>query len=262
MPLELLEEHSTIASLSGRLAGELSPGSTSPTRVPRVSDRIDYRALSDVRSSIFERFLRALIAVVVRITSVVDVGGREDVPESGALLFACNHLHILDALWLATALPRRTIFLVAEEFRHNLLVAPLLNVGRVIYIARGKADHVALGQALDLLGAGGALAVAPEGKLSRTGGLLKGRSGIALLASRSGAPVIPVALSGQERALASWRRFRRVAVHVRFGAPVVIPAGPAAPHELEQYADRIMRALAQILPARYRGVYGAPDDVR
>jgi 1-acyl-sn-glycerol-3-phosphate acyltransferase len=168
-------------------------------------------------------------------------------------------MHILDAVWMLAVLPRRTILLVAEEFERKPVVGWLLNAGRVIYISRGTADRAALAQALQVLRHGGALAVAPEGKLSRTGGLLKAHTGIAYLATHSGVSVTPAVLWGQDRAWSTWRRLRRVRLDVRFGSPVRVPFGPAGPRELRRYTDDIMRSLANLLPPAYQGVYRTPS---
>jgi 1-acyl-sn-glycerol-3-phosphate acyltransferase len=109
-----------------------------------------------------------------------------------------------------------------------------------------------------VLRAGGIVGVAPEGKLSRTGGLIKGHSGIAYLSGQSGASVIPVATFGQERAGRSWLRLSRVHVTVRVGEPIAPPGWPAKAAVLERHTDTIMRALARLLPSAYRGIY---DDL-
>ena len=121
-----------------------------------------------------------------------------------------------------------------------------------------------MNQALELLRAGGAVAVAPEGTRSRTGGLQQGRDGAVYLASRTGAAIIPVAAWGQERAFDAWRRLRRPEIHVRIGEPILLPPGAerARTAELHGYTDELMLTLARMLPEQYRGVYAdrAGDD--
>jgi 1-acyl-sn-glycerol-3-phosphate acyltransferase len=251
LPPDVALARATIASLADRLSDRSRPASAS-TPSWRASDHVDYDALDYSRSPLVERLIKAAVRLIVRATSVVEVQGRERVPARGPVLLAGNHLHILDALWMTAVLPRRTIFLVAEEFQDKPVVGRLLNAGRAIYIARGKADRDALDRALAVLRGGGALAVAPEGRLSRTGGLIKGQSGIAYLSSQSGVPVLPVVGYGQERAGASWRRLTRVRVHIRFGRLVPVPTGPASPGELERYTDHEVAcaAFAAALPGR------------
>jgi 1-acyl-sn-glycerol-3-phosphate acyltransferase len=248
IPPDLLVEHPTIDSLAERLAG----GQPAPLRPPR-SDRPD-----GDRPGRGERAVRLLARAAVRASSIVEIEGCERIPAAGPALFAVNHLHILDALWMSAVLPPRTRFLVAEEYRTRFVVGRLLDAGRVIYIARGRADREALERAVAVVRGGGAVAIAPEGRLSRTGGLIKGQSGVAYLSSQSGVPVIPVVAYGQERAGASWTGLSRVRVRVLIGDPIGAPVCPATAHELERHAARIMKALARLLPPAYRGMYGEP----
>lgn len=250
IPPDLLVEHPTIDALAERLAADHPE--PQPSRPPR-SDRPD-----DDRPRWGERAVRFLARCAVRASSIVEVEGRERIPAVGPALFAVNHLHILDALWMSTVLPSRTRFLVAEEFRTKPVVGRLLAAGRVIYIARGRADREALERAVAVVRGGGAVAVAPEGRLSPTGGLITGQSGVAYLSSQSGVPVIPVVAYGQERAGASWMRLSRVRVRVRIGDPIGAPVCPTTARDLEHHAAGIMRALARLLPPAYRGIYSEP----
>jgi 1-acyl-sn-glycerol-3-phosphate acyltransferase len=254
---DVLLARATIGALADRFAGPvaLRPVHHRVTMRHRSSDAIDYTALDYRAAPRFERFAKAVIRGLVRVTTVLHAEGVEYLPGEGPVLLASNHLHILDAVWMLAVFRRRTILLVAEEFERKPFVGRLLTAGRVIYISRGSADRGALEQALTVLAQGGALAVAPEGKLSRTGGLIRAHSGIAFLATQSGVPVTPAVIWGQHRAWSSWVRFRRVRIDIRFGAPIRLPQGPAGHRELRRHTDDIMHALARLLPDAYQGVY-------
>jgi 1-acyl-sn-glycerol-3-phosphate acyltransferase len=249
IPPDVLAEHPTIDAL----AAYLWDGHVEPERSRPRSDRPD-----DDPAGRGERAVRLLARWAVRASSILDVVGAERIPATGPALFAVNHLHILDALWMSVVLPSRTRFLVAEEFRTRPVVGRLLDAGRVIYIARGRADREALERAIAVLHGAGAIAIAPEGRLSSTGGLIKGQSGVAFLSSRSGVPVIPVAAYGQERAGVSWTRLSRLRVCVRVGEPIAAPAYAATRHDLDRHTAGIMAALARLLPPAYRGIYSEP----
>lgn len=256
VPDDLMIDHASIQTLADRLAGAKEGEPAAPSR---ASDAIDYSALDYERIATAERLIRRATNAAVRATTVLDVEGMDRIPRQGPALLACNHLHILDVLWMATVLPRRAIFLVAEEFERKPVVGALLNTAQPIYIARGRADRRAIEQALAVLSAGGALVVAPEGKLSRTGGLIEGQSGIAYIASRSGVPVLPAVLYGQERAGRCWQRLSRVTVHARVGSPLAPPPSGSTANALDDYTTDVMRGLARILPPAYQGVYRLPD---
>ncbi|HEX6862820.1 MAG TPA: lysophospholipid acyltransferase family protein, partial [Thermoanaerobaculia bacterium] len=168
---------------------------------------------------------------------------------------------------LAAMLPRRSAYLAADKWRRNPWTGWLLRrLGETIFVARGEADEEAIGGALEVLRRGGCLALSPEGTRSRTGGLLRGKTGVAYLATRAPAPILPVAAFGQEQAARYWVRLRRVPIRVRIGAPIALPPGAPA-HDLRRLADQVMVTLAGLLPESYRGVYagaltGDPDDVR
>ena len=123
-----------------------------------------------------------------------------------------------------------------------------------MYIRRGEGDEDALTRGLAVLRAGGAILIAPEGKRS-PGGLRRGNTGAAYLATRAGVPVVPVAAWGQEDFTSSWRRLRRAPVRLHFGPPLDFPVGPLSGQELLEHSERIMLAIARMLPPEYRGVY-------
>jgi 1-acyl-sn-glycerol-3-phosphate acyltransferase len=203
------------------------------------------------------RFLQRLLWAVAHVIARVDVTGFEHVPLSGPLIVSCNHLHSLDIPVVGVVVPRWQAVFAADKYRGKLGGWFMEHVTRVVYVARGEADREAMKWALEVLRSGGALAVAPEGTRSRTGGLQAGRGGAAYLASRTGAIIIPVAAWGQEQALGAWRRLRRPEIHIRIGEPIRLPAGAERAHtaELQGYTDELMMTLAAMLPEKYRGVY-------
>ena len=254
LPETLFRPELSIAAISRLVVGGPASQRIDERRAPVGPDysSLDYGAWTRP-----QRVVLALARGVARFLTVRDVGGLDRVPKTGAVIFAVNHLHILDALWFFTILPRRTVFVVASEFRRRPVVGTLLGIGQAIFVARGAGDRDAIRKAVDVLRGGGAVGIAPEGRLSRTGGLMPAQPGVARLAAEGVASVVPIAMSGQERLWRHWVRGRRVPIRVRFGAPIPPPAGPATAKALEEYADRTMRALAAELPPAYRGAYGA-----
>ncbi len=266
LPADGFREGMTILDI-GRMAEGTAghaPAPPAPAAPP-----IDYRALDYSRWDPAQRALQRLCALLVRAAYRVEVEAIERAAAAGPLILASNHLHILDALLLFSVLPRRTVFLAAEEFRRRPVVGWLLRLGHTIFVTRGAGDRAAIDRAQLVLDSGGCVAIAPEGRLSRTGGLLRGLSGVARLATGSGAPVVPVAMYGQEHPAAGWARARRPHVHIVFAEPVTLSRTRATARELDEATDTIMTALARALPPRYRGYYreaaqdpGAPSRRR
>jgi len=118
-------------------------------------------------------------------------------------------------------------------------------------------DRQALRACLDVLEKGEVLALAPEGTRSRKHALQRAKPGIAYLATRTGAFIVPVSVWGVER-IGDWRRLIRPACHVVIGAPFRLPevVGRATAAQLQHFADLIMLRLGLALPVSYRGVYG------
>jgi len=164
-----------------------------------------------------------------------------------------------DAPVLLKMAERRTVMFAADELRGNPWIHWTLHkIWDAIYLKRGEGDTVALEQAMAVLRGGGMLGVGPEGHRSR-GGLRRGLTGVAHLAYRSGAPILPVAVFGQER-ISLTRPLSRARVQVRIGEPIRVPGGEATALALRAYTDRVMVAIARMLPAEYRGFYAAAAD--
>jgi len=217
---------------------------------------IDYAQIDYSQWTLRQRAFRAVVLLIIRTLTRMRVEGEEHIPTSGPFVLAPNHIHLFDIPVIFANLPRRTVVFAADKWQKVPFFGWLLrSFGNAIYVHRGEPDRRALGQALDVLRAGGVLGLAPEGTRSRTGGLQKGRTGVVYLASRGNAPILPVVAFGQEKAFACWLRLRRVPITVRFGEVIHLPPGRYRAADLDAHTDNLMMTLARMLPAQYRGVY-------
>jgi 1-acyl-sn-glycerol-3-phosphate acyltransferase len=208
--------------------------------------------------SLVQRVARRSISLAFRTLTAVRVEGLEHLPAEGPFVLAVNHLSMMDVPLALVVLPRPAVMLAADYLRDSRFMNWFLgDLGHAIFVARGAADRPALDRAIEVLRAGGVLALAPEGTRSRTGSLGPGRTGAAYLATETGAPVVPLVAWGQERLVDSWKRLQRPRIQVRVGRPLRLPKGPASPARLREYSDQIMHALAAALPEEYRGVYAS-----
>jgi 1-acyl-sn-glycerol-3-phosphate acyltransferase len=210
------------------------------------------------------RFAYWFVRAFFRIMSRLDVQGREHIPLEGPLIVAANHMHVLDLPVVFAVVPRRQTVFAADKWRGKFAGWLMQSFANAIFVERGEPDRQAIGKALEIVKNGGALGVAPEGTRSRTGGLIEGKPGTVYLASRSGAPILPVVVWGQEKAMRAWARFRRPDIHVRIAPPMHLPSGAehARATELASYTDQLMMTLARMLPAEYRGVYANRIDTQ
>lgn len=202
------------------------------------------------------RFLKWLLSTFMRLAYDYRVTGQENVPRGGPMILAVNHLHLFDPLATAPAVPRQIVTLAAAKWQGNALVGWFLRSAGSIFVRRGEVDRQALRACLEVLGKGEALAIAPEGTRSRVGALQRAKPGIAYLATRANAPIVPVAVWGVER-FREWRHLRRPACHVAIGKPFRLPQVEDRPSTdtLQHYADLVMLRIGLQLPPEYRGVY-------
>jgi 1-acyl-sn-glycerol-3-phosphate acyltransferase len=169
-----------------------------------------------------------------------------------------NHINFLDAPLLYTFLLPRPVFGLAKiEAWDNPFQRFLGNLWDAIPLNRGEADVGALREATKRLEEGQILVLAPEGTRSGHGRLLKGLAGVAFLALRTGAPLLPVAHYGGEVFWSNLKRLRRTDFHIVVGQPFELDTrGVRVTGEVrQQMTDEIMYQIAALLPVQYRGVY-------
>lgn len=196
------------------------------------------------------------------------VTGLEHVPQTGAFIVAANHANYLDGVVLGAALPRKIVFLVMPRVYRATPLHPYFHrqVGS-IPIELARPDPGAIRRTLRVLEHGGVVGIFPEGPLGRSGRLVRGQPGVALVALRSGVPVVPAAIIGTARALRDrrWHIPRRVPLHVRFGRPLrFLRQGrrPLTQTVREDVTGRIMAEIAGMLPDEQRLLAPGPMGIR
>jgi len=199
---------------------------------------------------------RSVLAPLARLIYRPAIEGRENIPRTGPLLLASNHLSFIDSFVIPLAAPRRVVFLAKSEYftgpgLGGLGTRWLFTALGAIPVQRGRlgAAQEALDSALEVLQAGLAFGIYPEGTRSRDGRLYRGRTGVAWLAMTAGCPVVPVALSGTQDIQPVGSRVPRIRrVSVRFGKPLDFShlqgsrPGPAR----REATDAIMAAIQEL----------------
>lgn len=199
-----------------------------------------------------------LAKILFQFLTRCEVTGRENIPRRGPLLLVFNHLSHWDPPLMMSLLPRRFTGLAVEGLRHVPVTGLLLAMAGVIWLHRGEYDRAALRRALQVLEEGGILTIAPEGRISKTGALERGKTGPAFLIRRADVPILPVAVTGTEKLLSELRRLRRPHLKVIIGPAFRLDEneqGRSRKESLQADADFIMQKLAVLLPPEYRGVY-------
>lgn len=209
---------------------------------------------------LYRRFIIAVdwlcMTVYVRKFEVV---GREHVPLDGPLILASNHLNNADPPAIALGVPRLPTYMAKREMISWPILGPAFKWFGAFPVRRGEADLSALRAATEVVKSGKMLVMFPEGTRSRTGGLTEGHSGTGLIALRTGAPILPVAVTGTEVIKWPWIFVKPLMVprvKVTIGEPFQLPPVDRINGESAKEAtDLIMRRIAALLPPEYRGVY-------
>lgn len=209
----------------------------------------------------FHRLANIALRVVLRILLKLEMRGLENVPATAALIVAINHTSFLDPLIAGAFLPRRTIPMAKIELFRKPLVGWIFPAYGAIPVRRGEIDRTAIRRSLEVLREGGALLMAPEGTRSRDGRLQPGRSGVAMLAVRTDATILPVAIWGVHAFWRNLSRLRRTEAHMVVGQPfrIAVEGRRVSREELDEITDELMYRLAELLPAEHRGAYSDPD---
>jgi len=200
------------------------------------------------------------IRFLVKKLTKFNVINQENIPEHGGVLLTTNHLSRLDTPLLLSITERTDLVaIVANTYQKKPFFKWILErVGTMVWMDREKTDFSAMRKALDHLRQGAIVGIAPEGTRSNEAvGLLEGKQGATLMASRALVPIVPVGIIGSDKINEHWLRFRRPPVTIRVGDPYLLPEFDQDNRQawLSRYTDEIMCRIAALLPQEYRGFY-------
>ncbi|MBN6056871.1 1-acyl-sn-glycerol-3-phosphate acyltransferase [Nonomuraea sp. RK-328] len=189
------------------------------------------------------------------------ISGAVHVPRTGPAILAANHLSVLDSFLLPALLPRPVTFVAKNEyFSGNPVAGWFMRLGNSLPIDRESA-HAAqtmLDAATEVLESGELFGIHPEGTRSPDGRLYRGKIGVAWLALRTGAPVLPVALSGTEKVLPVGAKVPRPArIGIKIGAPMTFEGSHANARDRRRVTDEIMAAIQRLSGQEYVPAYAA-----
>lgn len=202
------------------------------------------------------RFLLRTIGftVLVKLDPVI---GLENIPAEGPAILMMNHIGFVDPIMMVHVVPRDIVPLAKVEAYAYPVVGIFPRLWGVIPVQRDGADRHAVQMALEVLKAGEIVLVAPEG--TRGPALQPPREGAVYLASRSGAPIIPVAIENSDHfpSLPFLPRWRKPGAKITIGRPFRIRPSfrRARSVQLAQLAEEAMYVVAKMLPPERRGVY-------
>jgi 1-acyl-sn-glycerol-3-phosphate acyltransferase len=206
--------------------------------------------------------LKAVLTPLLRGGYRVHIEGRERVPRRGPVILAANHRSFMDSLFLPLVIPRRVTFVAKAEYFDSPRTAWFFRSAGQIPIRRegGSASEGALASATEVLEAGQVFGIYPEGTRTRDGYLHKGHTGVARLALRTGAPIVPVGLIGTDEVQATDAKMPRLfrPISIRFGEPIQ-PSRYASRDDdrlaLRAITDEVMFEIQQLSGYEYRDTY-------
>ncbi len=191
------------------------------------------------------------------------VTGRENIPRRGPAIFVGNHIHLFDSPLLWVTLGSRAKFMAKEEMFNSRITGYIMHTCGAFPVAKGRLDMKAFRRAMRTISRGQSLVIFPEGMRSKNKRLKLAFPGAALIATRSGAPIIPVVITGTENLRGIKWLWRRHRISVHMGPSFMLPPveGRLTKYKLAKLTDIIMESIAHLLPEEYHGQY-KPREVK
>ena len=206
--------------------------------------------------------LKAILTPLLRMLYRVRVEGRENLPTKGPVIIAANHRSFLDSIFIPLVVRRRVTFVAKAEYFDDPKTAWFFRAVGQIPIRRegGSAAEGALAAATDVLEAGGVFGIYPEGTRTRDGYLHRGHTGVARLALKTGAPIVPVGLVATDECQPTDKKLPRFfrTVWIRFGTPLPLDHYAGREHDrlvLRQITDELMYEIRELSGYAYVDTY-------
>lgn len=182
---------------------------------------------------------RSLLRMIYSLLFRLEASGTENIPATGPVVLCANHISVFDPPTVGIKLRRKVHYMAKAELFNIPLFGPLIRAVGAFPVKRGGVSKEAIRSAISLLKDGGVMGIFPEGSRSSTAGMAK--KGAAMIAMRSSATVIPVAIIGK------YRIFRKM--KVRYGKPIDLTAfiDDSSPDVLERVTDAIMLKIREMI---------------
>ncbi len=200
-----------------------------------------------MKTGIFFKCIYGLVKVIYYTVYNVKVEGRENIPKNPGFIIASNHRSFADPPLVAVSASMVTkfSFIAKEELFKNKLFGWLIRKLGAFPVTRGKGDMKVISDAVERLSEGRNLVIFPEGTRSKDGKLGKGKTGVALIAAKSKAMVVPTAICFEGKL-----RFR-TKITIKYGKPIqpeeIAVGDDINPRELRAVKQRIMGDIQSLL---------------
>ncbi len=162
----------------------------------------------------FYRFAKGVCNAAMSVWFHIEVYGIENLPTEGGYIVVSNHRTYLDPVLVGIRMKRQVNFMAKAELFSNKLLGPIIRKLGAFPVSRGTGDTSAIDKAVDTVKSGDVLFLFPEGTRSKTGEIMRFKSGAIVVASQTGADIVPTAIYFSDCA-----KFRSKVI-VRYGAPI------------------------------------------
>ena len=202
----------------------------------------------------FYKIYRKMSSVLINTFYEVKVEGRENIPEDKGFILVANHASFLDPLAIGVAItPKQLRWMILKSY-YDLWFLRWFYWGAQCFPAeRGRKGLRAIRRALDLVREGKIIGIFPEGRRSEDGKLGEGKRGVALVALKIGAPILPVAIIGSYEAYSRHRIFPKVGITitVRIGKLIQPDEFPEEEGKkaLQEFTNMIMDSIRKLQKA-------------
>ncbi len=207
--------------------------------------------------------LRAFLTPFLMVLFRPKVTGLRNVPATGPVILASNHLSFSDSVFMPLVVPRKVTFLAKSEYftspgpKGLLKKLTFIALGQVpVDRSGGRRSEAALITGLKVLSDGNCLGIYPEGTRSPDGRLYKGRTGLVRLALESGAPVIPVAMFDTDKIQPTGKVIPKIMrVKMVFGEPIYFKGDSTNLQVLRDLTDELMRKIQELSGQEYVDIF-------
>lgn len=218
----------------------------------------EYQVTLQVR--LFRWIFRPLFRLLFYLISDVRISGLANIPENGTYIIVINHVSIVEPPFVIAYWPVAPEAIGAKEIWERKGQSLLAKFYGGIQVHRGKFDRQVIERMIAVVNSGHPLLIAPEGGRSHTPGLRPGFPGVAYLADKSSAPILPVGIIGStDEFIGQAFGLKRPVIEMKIGEITSLPKiegkGEQRRKELQDNTDIIMYKLAELLPPSYQGVY-------
>ena len=207
--------------------------------------------------------LRAFLTPFLMVLFRPKVSGLRNVPATGPVILASNHLSFSDSIFMPLVVPRKVTFLAKSEYftspgpKGLLKKLTFIALGQVpVDRSGGRRSEAALITGLKVLSDGNCLGIYPEGTRSPDGRLYKGRTGLVRLALESGAPVVPVAMFDTDKIQPTGKVIPKIMrVKMIFGEPIYFKGDSTNLQLLRDLTDELMKKIQELSSQEYVDIF-------